>query len=144
MIVRRPFSQRGGSSRQGQPVFFLVPCQLGPARFVHIVHQDVFHLESPLWILSGIMFRYYNDVRNPAIWTAAPRYLFRVSLSYYPTLEDVADGAVQADVIVMLDVAPHQPPRIIKRASRLGRHPQRIHINLTCASQRLNITSLYS
>jgi len=23
------------------------------------------------------MFRYYNDVRKPAIWTAAPRYFFR-------------------------------------------------------------------
>src|SRR3954454_22135073 len=33
---------------------------------------------------------------------------------------DVADGAVQADVVVMFHVALYQPPRIIQRQRRSG------------------------
>ena len=33
---------------------------------------------------------------------------------------DVANGAIQADVVVMLDVALHKTPRIVQRQSRSG------------------------
>src|SRR3954469_3437807 len=33
---------------------------------------------------------------------------------------DVANGTVQADIVVMLDVALHQPPRILQRKRRSG------------------------
>src|SRR6266498_5338984 len=34
---------------------------------------------------------------------------------------DVADGAIQADVVVMFDVALHKTPRIVQRQWRPGR-----------------------
>ena len=64
-----------------QPVFLLFFRELRPARFANVVQQHVFHLKPPSWILCRNMFRYYNDVWDPAVWTAAHR-LFALAVCH--------------------------------------------------------------
>src|SRR6266851_2449035 len=52
-------------------LFLLGLCQLGPTGLVHIEHQNILHVKPPSWIVGGHHARYYNDARNPAIWTAS-------------------------------------------------------------------------
>src|SRR5579872_4024676 len=64
-------------------MFFIGLCQLGPALFVHIIQQDVFH--SGLSVincgrprLQAIMIAAITMTHDsPAIWTTARKYLLR-------------------------------------------------------------------